>query len=258
MDKIWTLYNTDESRYLTVAEMAALPIALSEEYATFVAETVSYLIATPWPHRPPPPVVNPPVNLIDRLPWNNDSPWPFPRRSLDSITMLTVHHSGGTDRDQTSIESWNAYHTRTKGWPHVGYHLGIGFYDKCMGLYQFNRLDHITWHDSKNTRSVGIVIAGDLRPDEDEYPTQEQADLFGQLMAWLIPQLPNLGYIISHKMVQSTACPGQIEVYGNMLIDAARTHDRDVTGMWLKQPSILQSLSLRRVVGPPKEAYEDV
>ena len=206
------------------------------------------------------PAIVPPTDLINELPWNDASPWPFVPRSLESIEIITIHHSGSTDREHTSIENWNSYHTRTKRWPHIGYHLAVGFYGGVMGLYQLNRLDMITWHDSKNTKSIGVVIAGDLRAGEDGAPTDEQARLFGRLMVWLVPQLPSLRYIVGHKHRQSTACPGQIEVYGSALIQAARDQGQEIAHLWMKPlPARARVFGLlQRRIGPPRALYEDV
>ncbi len=172
----------------------------------------------------PPPNPPPPIDVFDELPLNKDARYPFPKkeRSLADIKWLTIHHSAG-QRATTSIEWWNDYHTQTKGWTHVGYHFGIASLRRGdpINLYQMNPLKWVTWHDTRNYDTVGICIAGDLRMGHDVRPTPLQVDLFGRLMAWLIPQLPNLFAIVGHRRWQKTACPGDMEVWMPDLIASA-------------------------------------
>lgn len=179
------------------------------------------------PQKPPPPLI--PMTPIDviydpRLPWAKKPAWPFPTklRPLEAITTLSVHHSGATDREFTSMIGWNAYHIGGKSWSHLGYHFCIASMKQGgeMNLWQTNSMPQVTWHDSFNYLSLGLVFAGDFREGEDGGPTPFQADLFGQFMAWLLPQTPNLFRVVPHNFFQGTACPGDWDHYLPMLDDA--------------------------------------
>lgn len=206
-----------------------------------------------------------PRDVIETLLWNTSPRWPFPKktRDLSKIRYITIHHSGTTTRQNTSIEAWNAYHTKTKSWSHIGYHFCIGYLERGgrMGLYQTNRIEQITWHDARNYDTIGVVIAGDLRTGKDDTPTAEQADLFGRLIAWLMPQLPGPITIVGHNHFQRTACPGSLDVWYNMLERAMERHGRPMKIKLAQRGFATRAFGVASNLyrgGPPTSSYEDV
>lgn len=197
----------------------------------------------------------PPVDIMGQLEWNWGAQWPFPSRarSLADIEYITVHHSGSTDRDLTSISSWYLYHTRTKSWSSIGYHFCIASFEEkpmdggVIDLYQCNPLEQVTWHDTSNYRTVGVVFAGDLRAGEDGSPNGLQVNLWGRLMGWLIPQLPNLKGIVPHSYFQSTACPGDWVGWSDSLVESALGFGQDISGL-LYDPKRVTSAPLSRIM----------
>lgn len=182
-----------------------------------------------------PPTIEPPENIIHKLPWNKLSPWPFPTQGKPALVekkrWITLHHSAG-ERDTTSIEYWNNFHTRYKNWPHIGYHFCIAALKPGgeIGPYQTNRIGEFSWHDGRNHDTVGVCIAGDLRAGHDDAPTPVQAWCVGHLLAWFVPQLPNFRGVIVHKSIQRTACPGDVERWGESIVAAAASFGLDLEG----------------------------
>jgi hypothetical protein len=177
-----------------------------------------------------------PISLLDILETNDSARWPFPNwdRPLSKIRYMTIHHSAG-QRATQNIRWWHRYHTGTKGWSRVGYHFGIAALDPGdpIELYQMNHLETHSWHDSRNTDTFGVCFAGDLRAGRDERPNDVQFDAFGRLCAWLFElDLPNWTGIVGHKSFGRTACPGDLRVWGDDLIDAAALYGCDIGGMF--------------------------
>jgi len=209
-----------------------------------------------------------PVDVVEALPWNGSARWPFPtrqgraQRKVEEIRYVTLHHSAGS-RATTSIVGWNTLHTMRKGWSHVGYHFGVGSLEPGgeVGAFQLNRLGEFTWHDSRNSDTVGVCLAGWLEEGHDDAPTDEQADLCGRLLAWLVPQLPNLKAIVGHQHWQSTKCPGELWRWGKSLVDAAARHGGEIGPLLEVRPRQRMratTMKLGRVVGPPLGDYEGV
>jgi hypothetical protein len=171
------------------------------------------------------------VNVEKELKTKTDAEWPFLKWDRDpaDIKWITIHHSAGK-RATTNIKWWHYYHTVSKSWSRVGYHFGIASMESGgpIGLYQMNKLSTVSWHDTRNHDTLGICFAGDFRVGYDVRPNETQVDLFGQLMAWLIPQLPNLFAIVGHKRWQGTACPGDMDVYIQDLIDSAAKYGTEI------------------------------
>ena len=210
------------------------------------------------------PTPAPPDDITDKLPWNDDSPWPFPTRGksapLTRVKYITLHHSAG-NRDTTNIEYWNYLHSVTKRWPHIGYHFGIASRrpGDPIGLYQMNRIGEFTWHDSRNADTLAVCIAGDLRAEHDDAPTPEQVYLAGQLLAWLVPQLPNFVGVTFHKLIQATACPGDVERWGGEIVAATKTWGIDLSGRWGVKPMGVRARIMGALVRQPRaKDYEDV
>ncbi len=186
--------------------------------------------------RTPPMGVEPPISLIEELSTNPNAKYPFPNwnRSLSQIRWMTIHHSSGSRATQ-NIEWWHRFHTQSKSWSRVGYHFGIAARHSGgeIRLHQMNSLQTFSWHDGRNQDSFAVCFAGDLRQGHDERPNDVQLDCFGRLVAWLLEKntLPEWSAIVGHKRFGSTACPGDIHIWYEDLIDAARQHGHDISGM---------------------------
>lgn len=210
-----------------------------------------------------PPVLTPtpPTDVIDYLPWNDNSPWPFPKSDISRKRWVTLHHSAG-ERATTNIGYWNRLHTVNKNWPHIGYHFGIAALVSGgeIGCYQTNEIGTFSWHDSRNHDTIGVCIAGDLRAGHDNAPTPDQVRLTGELLAWLVPQLPNFQGVIVHKSIQATACPGDVERWGYEIVDAAATFGLDLEGRFdvpLPRTRLARMRGLF-VKSPPADSYGGV
>ncbi|MHC4542900.1 MAG: peptidoglycan recognition protein family protein [Planctomycetota bacterium] len=206
-----------------------------------------------------------PVRLIHELETNIDARWPFPRwgRASEEIRYITIHHSAG-QRATQNIRWWHRYHTQNKSWSRAGYHFGIAAYEGggAIDLYQINELSTVSWHDTRNHDTIGICISGWLSAGRDVQPNDLQLELFGRLMAWLLPRLPNLESIVGHKHWQRTACPGDIHLWGYMLVDAAKRWGCDIgelLGHEAAHAATERILGMREAVSrrkePPRRDY---
>ena len=213
------------------------------------------------------PFWKPPENRIADLATYQAARWPFPdwNRPLSQIRWITLHHSAG-HRATTNMIYWHRLHTESKDWSRVGYHLGIGSFGPGdpITLVLLNKLKWFTWHDARNKDTLGVCIAGDLRDlvGKDIRPNPVQVDLFGQLMPWLVPQLPSLQGIVGHSYFQNTACQGDMPVWMPDLIAAADKYGQPIDGLvkYGKATPVARAFSMAMAVRParpPLGAYDE-
>lgn len=229
------------------------------------------MIVLPRDVPPRPPSVLPPISLVTSLATNEEAAWPFPQlratnpalpRSLESIKHITVHHSAGS-RATTNVTYWHQLHTQTKSWSRCGYHLCVGGLTAGadIELYEVNPPQWLTWHDTRNTDTYAVTFAGDLRTGHDIEPNEIQLDCFGRAMAYCLPKLSELESIVPHKFWQATACPGDIERWFPLLVDAAKQYGHNIEPLLRFVPTrskkLMQILSIGRT-GPPLSDYGDV
>lgn len=242
------------------------------------AECIVSVMGYPWevlekpaPSEPEPPAIQAPISLLETLATKADAAWPFPQlratnpdppRLLTNIKHITIHHSAGS-RATTNVTYWHQLHTQTKSWSRCGYHLAIGGLTAGaeIELYEVNRPEWVTWHDTRNTDTYAVTMAGDLRPDHDIEPNEAQLECFGRAMAYALPKFPNLESIVPHKFWQATACPGEIERWYPLLVDAAKQYGNDIAPLLRFVPTrrqrITRAFSVGRA-GPRLSVYEDV
>lgn len=217
---------------LQLADDLQKPIDALQTAASQIQEVQAALRKLPQPS----PEYEPPTSLIDELPTNTNARYPFPdwNRPLSQIRWMTIHHSAGSRATQ-NIEWWHRHHTQNKSWSRVGYHFGIAAREQGgpIDLYQLNHLRTLSWHDSRNTDTFGVCFAGDLRAGHDVRPDGVQLDCFGRLVAWLFEEhdLPEWFAIVGHKRFGQTACPGDMDVWHQDLVNAAAKYGHDISGM---------------------------
>lgn len=134
------------------------------------------------------------------------------QRDVSSIKIITVHHDAIPHKNQSSDTVLNqifGIHHDQKGWAGTSYH----YYIHTDGqIYQLNFHEDVTWHDSHNWDSIGIVLHGYFHPDFNNKPTDAQL----KSLAWLLnnlctqhPEFPaSFSDIRGHRERWSTACPG--------------------------------------------------
>ncbi len=129
----------------------------------------------------------------------------YPQRELSAIKYLVVHHSG-VDSD-SSAEAIASYHTRSLGWPGIGYHFLVHWDgaieyvgDIAEARYNVAR---------RNQEVVGVCLPGDFsRRSPEEAQLEAARVLLVNLqfaLGWFVP-------IVGHGEVAlpgfATACPG--------------------------------------------------
>ena len=87
---------------------------------------------------------------------------PFPRRPLEDITALIVHHSAGSTpstQQQALAQIDVIYNHHLKiGFPSVGYHFIV---DPLGNIYWINSLNRTTYHTAWfNYMSIGVCVLG--------------------------------------------------------------------------------------------------
>ncbi len=134
-------------------------------------------------------------------------PGKYESRKLTDIKYLVIHHTAvemmGTGLEK--CQSIAVYHTRSQGWPGIGYHYVI---DYDGSTYQCNDLGTMSYNvASRNRECVGICLIGDFtnRP-----PSQKQIRAARALTDWLATQVD--AQVVGHREVAlpayATACPG--------------------------------------------------
>ena len=124
------------------------------------------------------------------------------KRSLESITDITVHHTLGPPTQ--SPQDIALFHINQRGWCGNAYHIMV-YPDGSK--YQVNDLTDISWHNGyNNAAAVGIVMVGNF---DQGPPTQKQIDTTITEINRLKRELPNAKYVVGHNEVTPTGCPGE-------------------------------------------------
>lgn len=140
------------------------------------------------------------------------------RRTTD---WITVHHAAALYPQPLGIDDVRAvanYHTKTKGWPGIGYHICLA--EETQGgriaRYNVSHLDlqraHVAW---RNDRAIGVSCLTNFTG----LPEQKWIDALAEVLAELRQRYPKAA-MVGHKEIalgpsQSpdgidyrTACPG--------------------------------------------------
>ena len=148
-----------------------------------------------------------PTDIVSELPKNNSLS--YPKRSLDDITHIIVHHSatpmnaGGSN--PVGYANFHILPTSEgrRGWPAIAYHIVI---QPSGEWYLTNYLDTISYHvGSLNPSSVGIVLSGNF---DSEQPTANQLESLKNALKWVQSQVGRKLKIKSHSDYSSKTCAG--------------------------------------------------
>ena len=227
----------------------------------------------PTPPEPAGPAFELPIDLTTELETNTSARWPFPQlrpinhreykppRQPEDIKHITLHHTAGTREGSTAVYCHDL-HTKSKSWSRCGYHLFCGSLNRGddIELYEINPWEWITWHDSRNHDTYAVTMAGWLSEGHDVEPNDVQLDCFGRAMAYALPMFPALESIVPHKMWQATACPGDIDMWWTLLVDAATQYGQDIAPLLDFQRTRRRRFSFQTLLldGPPLADYEEV
>lgn len=150
---------------------------------------------------------------------------------------LAVHHAAALYRQPTGIEDVRAvatYHTKTRGWPGIGYHICLAeeINGGRIGRYNVSDLElvraHVAW---QNHIAVGVSCLTNFTG----LPEQKWVDALAEVLAELTRRYPD-AIIVGHKEIalgptQSpdhkdyrTACPGPrwVDWKGDLQAQVAR------------------------------------
>lgn len=132
-------------------------------------------------------------------------------RATKSITKITVHHDAIPHDNRTAEQVMSQIRDihASKGWPGASYHYYIHQDGK---IYQMNKHEWVTWHDSHNWDSIGICMHGYFHPSVNNVPTKAQLQSLKALLDKLGTQHPEFPAgkrdVYGHRERSATACPG--------------------------------------------------
>lgn len=130
------------------------------------------------------------------------------QRVQGSINVLTVHHTADTfvGTNEQILQREAGFHINGNGWPGLSYHY---FITPDGTIFQINNHTDITWHDSRNTDTLGIALHGNFT---SSLPSPKQLESLKSLLDWLCtenPQFPaSQRNVFGHREISATACPG--------------------------------------------------
>lgn len=147
------------------------------------------------------------INVIGKYKQANRA---WYQRQLNTIKWFTVHHTASlaTGTNEQILSSLMNGHV-SQGWVGLAYHEVIM---KDGTVYIINNFSDVTWHDSVNWDSYGIVLHGYFHPTQNQKPTTAQlVSLRSRLDALSTehPEFPaSQANVLGHRERASTACPG--------------------------------------------------
>ena len=134
------------------------------------------------------------------------------QRKQSDIKKIVVHHSAirqdGRQTHDSILENIKSIHVG-QGWPGLSYHFVIM---PDGTIYQCNNFEDITWHDTVNDDSIGVLVHGYFHPDVNDRPTTKQLESLRGLLDWLCTENPafpaDQDDVVGHRDRSATACPG--------------------------------------------------
>ena len=134
------------------------------------------------------------------------------QRKESNIKKITIHHSAmrqdGRQTNDSVLQTIMSVHSG-HGWPGLSYHFCIM---PDGSIYQTNNFSDITWHDTINDDSIGILVHGYFHPEVNDRPTNKQLVSLKELLDWLCTQNPAFPAsqkdVVGHRERSATACPG--------------------------------------------------
>lgn len=134
------------------------------------------------------------------------------QRTVNKITTITVHHSAvdlklGFTKEET-LKNIQYTHEKVKGWPGASYHFVV-FEDE---VWQINDFKDVTWHDSHNYDSIGVLVPGYFHTPVFNVPTKKTLGMLKLLLDELCTRHPEFpadqNDVWGHGERSATACPG--------------------------------------------------
>lgn len=155
------------------------------------------------------------MNLIDRRgQYEPNGDWY--ERLQNKITKITVHHSADWQdeaSDDAVLKNLMNAHIKN-GWPGLSYH--IVYIPKSGNFYWINDFTKVTWHDTVNWDSIGVLIHGyyhkGTNGEKAEVPTKPTLAALKEVLDWLCTENPDFPAgeddVIGHRERYATACCG--------------------------------------------------
>lgn len=141
------------------------------------------------------------MNIISRSGWGARAPRDRNTTSWTHRTGFVVHHSAGPSSQ--SVKTIQNYHMNSRGWDDVGYNFLI---DRHGRIYEGRGWTVIGAHaKGHNTSNIGVCVIGNYT---DTAPNEEIKDALAWLYAEANRRASKTLAIRTHRMVGSTACPG--------------------------------------------------
>lgn len=130
----------------------------------------------------------------------------YDRRPLSAVKAIDIHHSE-TSR-ATTWQTVRNYHTGTKGWPDIAYHVGVRLYGGVLTISLLNDLNVISYHAREgNSTDVAICFMGSYMSAK---PEQAEIDAGREIIAAIRAYLGRSIPVRGHRDVPNnqTSCPG--------------------------------------------------
>jgi len=162
--------------------------------------------------------------------------------TAQSLRLTVVHHTGSGDGSSYAaadvpamLRAIQAYHMDANGWTDIGYNFAVDRFGRIWEARD-GGIDALTvgaQAEGMNTGAAGVVILGDF---SSAAPSGPALDAVARLLAWKLfrhgadpertgTMLPrtndlfsagvpvSLPRVVGHRDVNSTACPGNVELF---------------------------------------------
>lgn len=130
---------------------------------------------------------------------------PAPKRALDAIRYIVIHHSGAGTTEQTWSRTIAGHHVRDKGWGRVAYHFLVHGGGSNKARYSASIDEHGYGVQGHNPDALDICLVGDYN---DSPPSALMVDMTRRLCAVLRRFLGRDVPIVGHRALNETECPG--------------------------------------------------
>jgi hypothetical protein len=136
--------------------------------------------------------------------------------------FIIIHHSATADGRTFSWSAIRRYHTQTKGWNDIGYHVGVELVNDGYEVMLGRMLDQEGAHCKEmgmNTNGIGVCLVGNY---DDILPSEGGLAKLREVVRWLMStyDIPSRN-VLGHREIglragydwtknQYKSCPGEL------------------------------------------------
>lgn len=145
-------------------------------------------------------------DVRDKLPSVGD----YPKRSVEDVTHIDIHHSASSKNDYKGEETINIFakfHINNNGWPGIGYHYIVA---PNGDIFKTGYINEKRWSVAgNNSYTISVMLIGNFEKEELESKQYNAAlNLIEDIMDAYDISIKNVKGHKEYKGNEKKSCPG--------------------------------------------------